>query len=88
MSDNETILRLVAENFALKDQLAEKEKTIAYWYGEYNKISDQYRLQSNTTESNDDIPFSAGKEAEKNLPLTTTGLKNECGMTLGVSASD
>lgn len=78
MADNETILRLVAENFELKDKLAEANESSSYWYGEYSKLFSQYHLQTNTTESNDDIPLTPGKEAEKNLPITPEGLKNKC----------
>lgn len=76
MSDSELLLRLLKENYELKDELAKEKVSSDYWFKRYSELEAQYHLQTNTTESNDDISLPA--KVEKELPLTPEGLKNKC----------
>lgn len=72
MDRSEIILRLLAENYELKDKLTEEKNLSDYWYKKCSELEAQRK--SNTSESNE-FP---GKEVEKELPLTPEGLKNKC----------
>lgn len=78
MTDTEMIRRLLMENFALKDQLRDAKSSSDVWYQECQRLEKEWRLQANTTESNDDIPLTPGKEAENNLPLSPEGTNAKC----------
>lgn len=72
MTDNDMLLRLLAENFSLKDQLAtalkeqqKSEDSSLFWYRKYTELAEK----------------TGTKEEVEDIPLSMEGLKNECDMT-------
>ena len=74
MTDNDMILRLLADNFLLKDQLKEAlkgqkeaEDSSMLWYRKYTELEQK----------------SGTKTEVEDIPLTPEGLNAECRMTTG-----
>lgn len=72
MTDNDMLLRLLAENFSLKDQLTtalkeqqKSEDSSLLWYRKYTELAEK----------------TGTKEVVEDIPLTMEGLKNKCDMT-------
>lgn len=72
MTDNDMILRLLAENFSLKDQLAtalkkqkDSEDSSTLWYHKYTELEQKMGTKTEV----------------EDIPLSPEGLKNKCDMT-------